>query len=175
MMLDSGATAFVPKGLAPHDLLDRLGAIIGRSITIDRLTDSEQAKPNGAAARPRRARSRFRAVILERDPVTRDFIALALQSCDIDVVAESGTPARALAVVDLAQPELVVLDLSQDDPTDMTIITDVGRQTSRSVVIVYSSYEVRRIEALEAGAVAFIAKPLIDELTDRIRQLIPGP
>jgi DNA-binding response OmpR family regulator len=35
LMLDAGATAILPKGIAPFELLERLGTIIGRSISPD--------------------------------------------------------------------------------------------------------------------------------------------
>jgi DNA-binding NarL/FixJ family response regulator len=45
LMLDAGATAFLPKGLPPFDLLDRLGTILGRFITANTGARSALADP----------------------------------------------------------------------------------------------------------------------------------
>jgi two-component system chemotaxis response regulator CheY len=173
MMLDAGATAFVSKGLSPLDLLDRLGAILGRRISIDSLAGSEPDRGAGKAT-PEPTPTERRAVVFESDDSVRDLITQALEGCEVDVVAETGNASTALAVVDLAQPELVVLELSSDDALGTSIVTEACRRSPRSVVVVYSKLEERRNEALAAGAAAFVVKPRIDELAKRIRQLIPS-
>jgi DNA-binding NarL/FixJ family response regulator len=52
LMLDAGATAVLPKGIPPIDLLDRLGTILGRSITPDRAARPDQADRTGRPAPP---------------------------------------------------------------------------------------------------------------------------
>ena len=169
-LLNDGAAAFVPKGMAPYDLLDRLGTLLGRSITVrqanqdssDRVDSTEPAEPS---------HSKRRAVVFDGDPLIRHVITQVLTESGVDVVAESTTAATVLAVVDLAQPELVVLDLpSLGSPT--SILGEICRRSPHSVVVVYSAMEHWREDAISAGAAAFICKPRIDELADRVRQLI---
>jgi DNA-binding NarL/FixJ family response regulator len=178
MMIDAGAIAFVPKGLSPFDLLDRLGNILGRSITVDNLAGLENADRSGSKAPSAMAIpavSAHRAVVFEDDPTIRSLISQGLAGCDVSVVAETDAAATMLAVVDLAQPELVVLDVLQKGAPDTEIITEICRRSPHSVVIVYSKFEEWKDKALAAGAAAFVVKPRIDELIDRIRQLAPGP
>lgn len=177
MMIDAGAIAFVPKGLSPFELLDRLGNILGRSITVDNLTGLEYTDPSGirttsAMAIPPVAG--HRAVVFEDDPITRSFISQGLSGCDVSVVAETDAASTLLAVVDLAQPELVVMDVVQKGAPDTAIITEICRRSPHSVVVVYSNFGEWKDEALAAGAAVFVIKPHIDELVDRIRQLAPS-
>jgi DNA-binding NarL/FixJ family response regulator len=65
----------------------------------------------------------------------------------------------------------VVLDLALKGAPDTAILTDVCRRSPRSVVVVYSDFDDWKDRAISAGAAAFIRKPRIEELTDRIRQL----
>jgi DNA-binding NarL/FixJ family response regulator len=173
MMLDAGAAAFVPKGITPYDLLDRLGSILDRPITLRQSGsgDTDQASELGSAGLRSPNQSDRRAVVLENDPTVRHLITEALMVCDVEVVAEASTPSTLLAVIDLAQPELVVLDLALKGAPDTAILTDVCRRSPRSVVVVYSDFDDWKDRAISAGAAAFIRKPRIEELTDRIRQL----
>jgi DNA-binding NarL/FixJ family response regulator len=178
MMIDAGAIAFVPKGLSPFDLLDRLGNILGRSITVDNLAGLENADRSGSRSTSTMTVppvAGHRAVVFENDPITRSLISQGLTGCDVSVVAETDTASTVLAVVDLAQPELVVMDVLQKGAPDTAIITEICRRSPRTVVVVYSKFEEWKDKALGAGAAAFVVKPHIDELVDRIRQLAPGP
>jgi DNA-binding NarL/FixJ family response regulator len=176
MMLDAGAAAFVPKGLSPFDLIDRLGNILGRSITVDDLADLEDASRSGSQATlgmqtpPRADR---RAVVFEGDPTVRDLITAVLEGCRVSVIAETNSSSTALAVVDIARPELVVLDVASRGVPDTSIISDICRRSPSSVVVVYSRFEEWRERALTAGAATFVLKPHLDDLGDRIRQFIP--
>jgi len=177
LMLDAGAKAFVPKGLAPYDLIDRLGSILGRSITLGSRADADEmdrSLADTASGPTVLDRSHRRAVVLESDPMICHLITKALKNCDVDVVAETHSPSTVLAVVDLSQPALVVLDLSLDGAPDTTVLAEISRRSPRSVIVVYSEFEDWKDEALAAGATAFVAKPRIDELTDTICQLTPN-
>lgn len=178
MMIDAGAIAFVPKGLSPFDLLDRLGNILGRSITVDNLAALENADRSGSRTSSAMAIppvSGHRAVVFEDDPTMRALISQGLTGCDVTVVAETDAASTALAVVDLAQPELVVMDILQKGAPDTAIIAEICRRSPHTVVVVYSKYEEWKDKVLGAGAAAFVVKPHIDELVDRIRQLAPSP
>ena len=178
MMIDAGAIAFVPKGLPPFDLLDRLGSILGCSITVDNLAGLEDADRSGSRTNASMAVppvSSHRAVVFEDDPTTRALISQGLTGCGVSVVAETNAAATTLAVVDLAQPELVVMDVLQKGAPDTAMIAEISRRSPHSVVVVYSKYQEWKDMALAAGAAAFVVKPRIDELVDRIRQLAPGP
>lgn len=174
MMLDAGATAFVSKGLSPIDLLDRLGGILGRECVVDASLSLEHGTQNDDLTAPYVEPSTRRAVVFQSDPSVRNQISQALKECGMEVVAETGTPSTALAIVDLAQPQVVVLELSYNTLIDTSTIADICSRSPRTVVVVYSKLETRRSETLAAGATVFVREPGIGELTDRVHQLTPS-
>jgi DNA-binding NarL/FixJ family response regulator len=173
-LIEAGATAFIPKGIAPHELLMRLGAIVGRWVDSESPIGWEEAAPG---ARHHEVKptlplaSGQRAVVYDDDPVVRQLITAAFGSCDVSVIAETDTALTLFTVIDLAQPEFVVLDIAVKGEPDATVLAEITQRSPRSVVVVYSSFTTWRENVLAAGASAFIPKPRIDELTERLAQL----
>ncbi|MFZ0666561.1 MAG: response regulator [Acidimicrobiales bacterium] len=161
-LLKAGATAFVPKGIPPFELLDRLGQILGRNISVETRAGWEAIL------------AERRAIVCERDPFTRHLITKVLQRHDIAVAAETGTATTMLSIVGTANPDIVVLDVGAEATSDTTTISEIGRLSPRTSVIVYSAYEASKKGVLAAGAAAFVLKPRIEELAQRIQQLNPS-
>jgi len=103
--------------------------------------------------------------------VTRQLITEAFLSCDVSVIAETDTAPTLFTVIDLAQPEFVVLDIAVNGEPDTAILAEITQRSPRSVVVVYSPLTTWRERILATGASAFIPKPRIDELTERLAQL----
>jgi DNA-binding NarL/FixJ family response regulator len=169
-----GVTAFLPKGIPPLELLDRLGAILGRTLTLD--ASSSQRVPafqNGHSSRgpvsPEAARCR--AVVCDDDPVVRHTITQLLEHHDVVVTAETETSPTLLALVDLAQPDLVVLDLWLKGAVDGALIRDMSDRSPRSTIVVYSELAEWKARAVSAGARAFVLKPDFDELAKQLNRI----
>jgi DNA-binding NarL/FixJ family response regulator len=173
-MLDAGAKGFLAKGMPPYELLDQLGAMLGRKVTMRRSMSDHAPHTGGTheSGSPTPDQPEPRALVFEADPTTRHLITEALTSCEVAVIAQSSTHSTTLAVVDLAQPELVVLDLAVNGAPALSYLEDVCRRSPHSVVVVYSAFEQWKDDAIAAGAAAFVRKPRIEELTERVRQLI---
>ncbi len=173
-LIEAGATAFIPKGIAPHDLLMRLGSIVGRWVDSECPIGWQEATPS---TRRRQAKpalpydSTKRAIIYDDDPVVRQLIAEVFRSCDVSVIAETDAAPSLFTVIDLAQPEFVVLDIAVNGEPDIAILDEIMRRSPRSVVVVYSLLTTWRENILATGASAFIPKPRIDELSERLAQL----
>jgi CheY-like chemotaxis protein len=202
-LLDSGATAFVPKGLPPWDLLERLETILGRPIVMAKQNATDQAsdvKPadhtsamtstrpgadllgyDGVLRVGARVTPEVRAVVCDNVSLTRHLITQVLESCGVVVTAEvSGFP-PLLAVVGILQPNLVVLDPYIQGETAGDILADLRRESPATAVIAYSAMKEHKNKALAGGAGAFVARPHIGQLADRvgelanrIRQLVPS-
>jgi CheY-like chemotaxis protein len=99
-LLKAGASAFVPKGVTPSELLDRLGSILGRTLRLGRRTGWEALL------------SDHRAVVCEETPATRHLITQVLEDCDVLVTTETSNATRMLEIVDQAQPELVIANIT---------------------------------------------------------------
>jgi DNA-binding NarL/FixJ family response regulator len=114
-----------------------------------------------------------RAVLCEDDAATRRLISQVLEDCAVAVAAETETVQNLLAVVELTQPELVILDLWLEGTPGGSALHEIRRRSPGSVVVVYSAHEAWKDQALAAGAGAFVAKPHFDELAAQIRRLTP--
>lgn len=174
-LLEGGATGFVPKGLPPFELLDRIATILdtpsqGAVTSGSTVPDSRPAADPATAS----ARQHPRGVVCEDNAMTRRLVSEVLESCDVDVIAATETGPNLLSVVDLAQPDIVVLDLWLPGTPGLTLLPELHKRAPRAVVIVYSAYEESKDTALAAGAAAFVAKPHFDELAERIRRLYPS-
>jgi DNA-binding NarL/FixJ family response regulator len=173
-LIEAGATAFIPKGIAPHELLMRLETIVGRWVDGESPIGWQEATP-GSQHREITATLPYasgpRAVVYDDDPVVRQLITEAFGSCDVSVIAETDTAPTLFTVIDLAQPEFVVLDIAVNGEPDTAILAEIARRSPRSVVVVYSPLTTWREKVLATGASAFIPKPRIDDLTERLAQL----
>jgi DNA-binding NarL/FixJ family response regulator len=169
-----GVTAFLPKGIPPLELLDRLGAILGRRLTVDVSTPQAAGASHNRDSSPGPGApdaSRTRAVVCDDDPVVRHSITRLLEANDVVVTAETETSPTLVALVDLVQPELVVLDVWLKGAVDGALIRDICDRSPRSIVIVYSELAKWKARAVAAGAKAFVLKPDFDELTRQLEGL----
>jgi DNA-binding NarL/FixJ family response regulator len=158
-LLKAGASGFVPKGIAPSELLDRLGSILGRTLTLERRTSW------GAVL------SDHQAVVCEETPATRHLITQVLEDCDVVVTTETADPTTMLEIVDQTQPQLVVANITVNGQPDTAIVSEMCRRSPTSAVIVYSEFAEWKDKALAAGATAFVPHPRTDRLAKRVRLL----
>jgi DNA-binding NarL/FixJ family response regulator len=158
-VLDAGATAFVPKGVGPIEFLACLGGILERPLGTE-----SRADPAGV-------REDCRAIVFADDPSTLQLVSQVLDRCDVVVTAEVNAASRILDFVDAAQPEIVVIGVSRKNTTGTAMISEIRRRSPRTAVVVYSTQEDWRAEALAAGAIAFVRCPRIHALAERIQRL----
>jgi DNA-binding NarL/FixJ family response regulator len=176
-IIDTGAAAYIPKGIPPYDLLHRLCTIVGRPFAFDGPDGWDQMDAQNRrspTALPAPVAARGRAIVYDPDPVVRALIARVLTSSGVLVIAETNTVSILLTAVNLAQPEFVVLDLSSGGPPDTTTLAEIRKRSALSSIVVYTKSAEWRESALAAGATAFISKPRIDELANRICHLSPS-
>ena len=103
-------------------------------------------------------------LLLEREP-------------DIEVVAESGRLATAIAQVSLLHPEVLVLDLHTADGMSLEIVRQLRAQArpTRTVVITMDDDEAFATYAHRAGALGFVLKDTADaELPEAVRRAARG-
>jgi DNA-binding NarL/FixJ family response regulator len=159
-LLNAGAAAFVPKGIPPFELLERLGTILDRTLTLERRSGWEAVL------------SDHRAVVCEESPPIRHLITRVLEECDVVVSTETDTASTMLDVIELSQPEIVVANITIDGEPDASLISEIHLRSPRSAIVVYSEFEAWRDKALTAGAKAFVLHPRTDLLAEQIKQLI---
>lgn len=174
-LLDAGAAGFVPKGVAPFDLLKRLESIVARPATFDVSTSWEQSvweRGSGEAGMEPPNIPHPGVVMYGGDPMIRKMLGRMFRVCEVDVVAETYTAPILLAVVDLAQPTFVVLDLSAKGAPGAAVVSEIRLRSPRSTIVVYAESIEWEERAREAGAAVFVTQPRIDHLADQVHQLV---
>jgi CheY-like chemotaxis protein len=169
-VLAAGATAFIPKGLTPFDLLEQLDAILGRPAGLPRTGPPRERAVDAITAAP--GEGQPRSVVCDDDPMTRRLVTKVLANCGVPVLAETDVVPHLLSIVGHAKPDVLVLDLWLEGTTGTSAIPEIRRLSPSTLLVVYSAYEEWRDKALAAGASAFVAKPHFDELEAEIRRLI---
>jgi len=110
-----------------------------------------------------------RVLLADDDAEVRDGVAELLAPMGLEFLhAESGPDALAAALRDLDTLALMVLDMHMPGCTGLEVLTRLQRQVSRLQVpcIFYSGEATEGLErdALDAGAFAFLRKPVQPDL-----------
>jgi DNA-binding NarL/FixJ family response regulator len=173
-LLDAGATAFVPKGIAPVELLSRLGSIMDRRFSIDSLDSLiplDDVDGSSGLGRPPPSNPAPRAVVFAQDPLVRHMIGKVVELCNVSVLAETEMAVTLRAVVEASRPEVVVVELPAGGSMDASVLSEVHRASPDTALVAYAEDEEWREGALASGATAFVLKPRVDELVDQIHSL----
>ncbi len=121
------------------------------------------------------APARIRVLLVDDHPAVREGLGLLLAPDGIDVVAEAGAPADALASLQERRPDLAIVDLSLDTEDGAALIADLR---ARDVpALAYSMHkDARHVEgAFAAGALGYVTKgELHDVLVAAVRQVAAG-
>lgn len=80
-----------------------------------------------------------------------------------DVVAEAASGREALAAVEREQPDLVLLDIRMPDGDGLSVAHALRRFDVPPAVVFVTAHADRALAALEAGAAAYLVKPVIGE------------
>jgi two-component system KDP operon response regulator KdpE len=113
------------------------------------------------------------AILVEDEPQIRRFVRTALETEGWHVF-EADTLKHGLTEAGTRKPDVVILDLGLPDGNGVDFIRDL-RTWSAIPVIVLSArvQETDKIEALDAGADDFLAKPFgVGELLARVRAVL---
>ncbi len=117
-----------------------------------------------------------RILLVDDHPAVRQGLALLLAPEHIDVYAEAGGRAEALARVEKRRPDLAIVDLSLDGEEEgLALIADLHHRTVP--VLVYSMHsDARRIgSAFAAGALGYVTKrEFHGVLVQAIREVAAG-
>lgn len=105
----------------------------------------------------------IRVLIVDDSPVFRSVLHQLLSSYeDIEIVGMASDPLEAKDLIIAHQPDVITLDVEMPRMDGITFLKRLMRQRPTPVVMI-SSYtrenSLRTLEALDAGAVDFVAKP----------------
>jgi response regulator NasT len=103
----------------------------------------------------------FRILIADDEPLIRIDLKELLEEIGHQVVAETGDGKEALAMLDKAKPDLVILDIKMPGMSGI----EVARRISHDYpVIILTAFSERSLieQARDAGVMAYITKPFRD-------------
>jgi two-component system, chemotaxis family, protein-glutamate methylesterase/glutaminase len=111
-----------------------------------------------------------RVLIIDDSPLFRSMLEKMLEGDpDIEVVGTASDPVEAKDLIVARQPNVITLDVEMPRMDGITFLKRLMRQRPTPVVMI-SSYtqenSLRTLEALDAGAVDFVAKPPPDGTAD---------
>lgn len=118
----------------------------------------------------------IRTLIVDDEPPARKKVRHLLRPfADIEIVAEAGTGADAIAAADRHKPDLVLLDIHLPDMTGFDVLAKMADPESATVIFV-TAYDEHALAAFEARALDYLLKPVapdrFDAAIERARKLL---
>jgi two-component system LytT family response regulator len=105
----------------------------------------------------------IRAIVVDDEPVARSSIRTLLnRDPEIEVVAECGSGAEALAAIRAQKPEIAFLDIEMPECDGFDVLELLGNDAPPAIVFV-TAYDTYAIRAFEAEALDYLLKPFDDD------------
>jgi len=114
-----------------------------------------------------------RVLLIDDHQDTSEMLKLLLGEEDY-IVSTAATMQEALSLAAIEEFDLYVLDKRLPDGSGIELCTELNKITPHVPCIFYTgdAYEIHRIEAMAAGADAYVAKPDIEGLIENINKLL---
>ncbi|MBI2964565.1 MAG: response regulator transcription factor [Deltaproteobacteria bacterium] len=120
----------------------------------------------------------IRIFLVDDHAVLRQAVSVMLGAeSDMTVVGQAGTGREALAAVESARPEVVMLDIKMPEAAGLDVLRDLRRACPKARVIIFTMYENPAYvnAAIRAGASGYVLKSVgRDELLRAIRAVSAG-
>jgi len=117
----------------------------------------------------------LRALVCDDYSMVRETIRPLLVEAGFETVREATLATEAIALAELLQPDVIVLDLSLPGMSGLQAIPILRLVSPRSAIVVFSAYDIWRQAAVDAGAYAYIDKSDLESLEQMLAQVATGP
>jgi two-component system, OmpR family, KDP operon response regulator KdpE len=109
-------------------------------------------------------------LVVDDEPAIRRFLRTSLKGQGYEIV-EASTGAEALARLEAAKPDLVMIDLGLPDTDGLGLLRHIRAGSALPVIVLtVRSGERDKVEALDLGADDYVTKPFaVGELLARVR------
>lgn len=118
-----------------------------------------------------------RVLVVDDQTLVRQGIRSLLEVGDIDVLAEAGDGAEALAAVECQAPDVVLLDLRMPRYDGLWFLEALGRRRIEVPVLVLTTFDddTLVLEALRRGARGYLLKDVtVEQLSGAVHALAEG-
>ena len=119
------------------------------------------------------AQAKCRVLIIDDHDDTTEMLKILLGEEDYEVTT-TATMQEALSLAASKEFDIYVLDKHLPDGSGLELCTKLNQVTPGVPCIFYSgdAYDIHRVEAIAAGADAYVAKPDIEGLIENINKLL---
>ena len=122
----------------------------------------------------------LRVLIVDDEPIARQVLRDELNhQSGVEVIGEAATGHTALEHIATLRPDVLFLDLQMPGMSGFEVIRKIPLGAHVPVVIVVTAYDEHAIEALDAGAIDYLLKPVSEarllKALERARQLVRNP
>jgi CheY-like chemotaxis protein len=100
----------------------------------------------------------LRALVCDDYSMVRETIRPLLVEAGFETVREATLATEAIALAELVQPDVIVLDLSLPGMSGLQAIPILRLVSPRSAIVVFSAYDIWREAAVDAGALSYVDK-----------------
>ncbi|MEO0573116.1 MAG: response regulator transcription factor [Bacteroidota bacterium] len=105
---------------------------------------------------------RFRALIIDDEPLARKLIANLLKSSDeVEVLGQLGTGKDAVRAINSLKPDIIFLDIRLKDMTGFDVLKRI--KAKMPLVIFVTAFDQYAVEAFDIFAFDYLLKPFTEE------------
>lgn len=110
----------------------------------------------------------MKALIVDDEPLARRVLREELEAMDgLLVVGEAEEGTGALAAIESTQPDIVFLDIQMPGMTGLEVLRAYRGGAHVPVFVFVTAFDQHAIEALEAGAIDYLLKPVSQQRLER--------
>jgi CheY-like chemotaxis protein len=113
----------------------------------------------------------LRALVCDDYSMVRETIRPLLLDAGFETVREATLATEAISLAEMSRPDVIVLDLALPGMSGLQAIPILKLVSPRSVVVVFSAYDIWREASLEAGAYEYVDKSDLTRLGDVFRRV----
>jgi len=117
----------------------------------------------------------LRALVCDDYSMVRETIRPLLVEAGFDTIREATLATEAIALAELLQPDVIVLDLSLPGMSGLQAIPILRLVSPHSSVVVFSAYDIWRQAAIDAGAAAYVDKTDLPTLDTVLNDIASNP
>ncbi|HVV45376.1 MAG TPA: response regulator, partial [Bryobacteraceae bacterium] len=103
----------------------------------------------------------LRTLIVDDEPIARKVLREELAEIPgVDIIGEADGGARAIAMIDELEPDLVLLDLQMPEVGGFEVIRRIGAGHRPPLLIIVTAWDRHALQAFDAGAIDYLLKPV---------------